>query len=74
MTSLGGAFNEQLLWGRLPSIFELFAQEAMATSLQPAVEYIIKVIGHVTILLLTTHIGVYSQLSRHSGVGVAHKT
>ncbi|XP_065919342.1 peroxisome assembly protein 12-like [Dysidea avara] len=46
MTGLGGAFNEQLLWGRLPSIFELFAQEAMATSLQPAIEYVIKVLTH----------------------------
>ena len=40
---MGGAFNEQLLRGSLPSIFELFAQEAMATALQPAIEYVIKV-------------------------------
>ena len=45
MSSVGGAFNEQLLWSRLPSIFELFVQEAMATALQPAIEYIIKVIN-----------------------------
>ena len=43
MSSVGGAFNEQLLWSRLPSIFELFAQEAMATALQPAIEYVVKV-------------------------------
>lgn len=43
MSSVGGAFNEQLLWSQAPSIFELFAQEAMATALQPAVEYVIKV-------------------------------
>lgn len=43
MSIVGGAFNEQLLWSHLPSIFELFAQEAMATALQPAVEYVIKV-------------------------------
>ena len=40
---MGGAFNEQLLRSNLPSIFELFAQEAMATALQPAIEYVIKV-------------------------------
>jgi len=44
MAGIGGAFNEQLLWSRLPSIFELFAQEGMATSLQPAIEYVIKVV------------------------------
>lgn len=43
MSSVGGAFNEQLLRSQAPSIFELFAQEAMATALQPAVEYVIKV-------------------------------
>lgn len=43
MSSVGGAFNERLLWSQTPSIFELFAQEAMATALQPAVEYVIKV-------------------------------
>ena len=43
MSSVGGAFNERLLWSQAPSIFELFAQEAMETALQPAVEYIIKV-------------------------------
>ena len=43
MGGVGGAFNEQLLRGSLPSIFELFAQEAMATALQPAIEYVIKV-------------------------------
>ena len=45
MSGVGGAFNEQLLWSQAPSIFELFAQEAMASALQPAVEYVIKVIG-----------------------------
>lgn len=43
MSGVGGAFNEQLLWSRLPSIFELFAQEAMTSALQPAVEYVVKV-------------------------------
>ena len=43
MSSVGGAFNEQLLRSNSPSIFELFAQEAMATALQPAIEYVVKV-------------------------------
>ena len=37
------AFNQQILEGLRPNIFELLAQESMNEALRPAVDYFIRV-------------------------------
>lgn len=37
------AFNEQILEGFRPNIFELMAQETMSGALRPAVDYLLRV-------------------------------
>lgn len=69
MSGVGGAFNEQLLRGNLPSIFELFAQEAMATALQPAIEYVIKVNSSRDLRIIIYCTGIITQFP--SSVGPA---
>ena len=37
------AFNEQILEGLRPNVFELLAQESMGQALRPALDYFIRV-------------------------------